>query len=57
MRLSACEIEALRLLSLELSIEDIIHAAMIGFTAEDDSRLAEDKSNLCRLALKLMKTE
>lgn len=54
MKLSACEIEALRLLSLELSLKDIIHAAMIGFTAEDNSRLAEDKSNLCRLALKLM---
>lgn len=55
MQLSVSELEALRLLSLELSLEDIIRAAMIGFTAEDDSRLAEDKSNLCRLALKLMK--
>lgn len=54
MKLNAYEIEALRLLSLELSLEEIIHAAMIGFIAEDNSRLAEDKSNLCRLALKLM---
>lgn len=57
MQLSVSELEALRLLSLELNLEDIIHAAMIGFTAEDDSRLAEDKSNLCRLALKLIKSK
>lgn len=54
MTLTASEMEALKILKLELSIKDLIHAAMIGFTAEDNSRLAEDKSNLCRLALKLM---
>lgn len=57
MSFTRSELEALRLLNLELSIKDIIHAAMVGFTAEDNSRLAEDKSNLCRLALKLMENE
>lgn len=48
------ERNALELVLLEVSLRELIKAAMVGFTAEDSSRLAEEKSNLCRLALKAL---
>lgn len=51
--LNQSEFQALQLLSFQnITIKDLILHAMHGYTANNDTTMNQEKSDLCRLALK-----